>query len=304
MHIGASKDNANNAGSRYFDNTNLSFDVTWELDVWGKFRRGIESADASLYASVMNYDDVLVTLIADVATNYITLRGLDDRIRVNLQNVVVQQEAISTSPMCVSRPAAQPNWTCRKPRAIHRHAGQAPHPQAAAARRGKPIVRPAGNSAAQSGRTHRAPIPDAAAAGDFGHGDSVQLLRRRPDIRRAEANAAAQSALIGFAKADLYPHFDLFGSIGYNAENPGDLFNNSSIQYQMGPGFRWDIFNYGRITNNVRVQDAALRRSDRHLSEHRAHRPAGCLQRHLGLHPIQGPGRVPDRLGRRQPAIG
>jgi outer membrane protein TolC len=84
----------------------------------------------------------------------------------------------------------------------------------------------------------------------------AQLLRRRPDIRRAEGQAAAQCALIGVAVADLLPHFNLFGSIGYFAENPGNLFSSSSLSYQMGTGIRWDIFNYGRIINNVRVQDA------------------------------------------------
>src|SRR5262249_8919366 len=84
----------------------------------------------------------------------------------------------------------------------------------------------------------------------------AELLRRRPDVRRAEADAAAQCAQIGFATADLLPHFSLFGTIGYSAENPGDLFNSSSLTYQIGPSFRWDILNCGRIINNVRVQDA------------------------------------------------
>jgi NodT family efflux transporter outer membrane factor (OMF) lipoprotein len=87
-------------------------------------------------------------------------------------------------------------------------------------------------------------------------GIPAELLRRRPDIRRAEAEAAAQSALIGVAATDLLPHFQLSGAIGYTAENPGDLFKGSSVAYQAGPGFRWDILNYGRIINNVRVQDA------------------------------------------------
>ena len=69
---------------------------------------------------------------------------------------------------------------------------------------------------------------------------------------------AAQSARIGFAKADLYPHFTLFGSIGFAAENSGDLFNSNSLQGFGGPAVSWDIFNYGRIKNRVRVQDAVF----------------------------------------------
>jgi outer membrane protein TolC len=85
------------AGTRYFDSTSATFDVVWELDVWGKFRRGIESADATLYASVMNYDDALVTLVADVATTYVNLRGLDERIRLATRNVKVQQDSVEIS---------------------------------------------------------------------------------------------------------------------------------------------------------------------------------------------------------------
>ena len=97
-------------------------------------------------------------------------------------------------------------------------------------------------------------------------GIPAELLRRRPDIRFAERQLAAQSARIGFAKADLFPHFSLFGSLGFQASNHtdsrsndsnfGDLFKQNSFTYSTGGGFNWDLFNYGRITNKVRVEDA------------------------------------------------
>ena len=93
-HIGASRNDAQRLANRYFDATSATFDVAWELDVWGKFRRGIESSDSSLYSSVMNYDDALVTLVADVATAYINLRGFDERIKLANSNVVVEQQAL------------------------------------------------------------------------------------------------------------------------------------------------------------------------------------------------------------------
>ncbi len=96
-------------------------------------------------------------------------------------------------------------------------------------------------------------------------GIPADLLRRRPDVRQAELNALAQNALVGFAEADLYPSFSLTGSLGLVAGGPdgtdfGDLFNADELTYSIGPSFVWPFLNYGRIRNNVRVQDARLQR--------------------------------------------
>jgi len=97
-------------------------------------------------------------------------------------------------------------------------------------------------------------------------GIPADLLRRRPDVRLAEYQAASQSALIGVAKADLYPSFSLVGTIGYQAGDTGrsstsDLFDSDSLFFSAGPSFTWNILNYGRIKNNVRVQDARFQQS-------------------------------------------
>ena len=89
----------------------------------------------------------------------------------------------------------------------------------------------------------------------------AELLRRRPDIRSAELNAAAESARIGVAEADLYPRFFLLGDIGVQASDLSRLFAPGSLFYTAGPGFRWSILNYGRITNNVRSQDARFQQA-------------------------------------------
>ena len=114
--------------------------------------------------------------------------------------------------------------------------------------------------------TESKPIPVAPA--QVAIGVPAELLRRRPDIRLAERQLATQSALIGVAKADLYPHFSLLGSISLRASDAaltyasmggstlGQLFNAKSFQYFVGPSLSWDVFNYGRIRNQVRVEDA------------------------------------------------
>ena len=256
-HIGQSNNTALSVPPRYFDSTSASLDAAWELDVWGKFRRGIESADASLYSSAMNYDDALVTLVADVATTYVNLRGLDERIRLALDNVVIQQNALDianvrfraggTTELDVQQAKAQLSDT------------QSLVPSLQLARRQAENqlcillgIPPQNLNELLGGTGLLVPSPPAQTA----IGIPAELLRRRPDIRRAEADAAAQCAQIGVAKADLLPHFSLVGTIGYSAENPGDLFKSSSLAYQIGPSFSWDILNYGRIENNVRAQDA------------------------------------------------
>jgi outer membrane protein TolC len=89
-------------------------------------------------------------------------------------------------------------------------------------------------------------------------GMPADLLRRRPDVRQAERLVAAQSARIGIATAELYPHFSLLGSIGYASQNFADLFNSKSFIGNIGPGMQWDILNYGRLLNGIRVQDATF----------------------------------------------
>ena len=87
-------------------------------------------------------------------------------------------------------------------------------------------------------------------------GIPAELLRRRPDVRRAEREVAAQSAMIGIATSELYPHFSIAGTIYLDAMNFKDLFDPNSIAGSVGPAFSWNILNYGRLVNNIRVQDA------------------------------------------------
>src|SRR6266853_1271801 len=93
---------------------------------------------------------------------------------------------------------------------------------------------------------------------EAGVGMPADLLRRRPDLRRAERQVAAQSARVGIATANLYPRISLVGSLGYEAKNFSDLFTSNSFMASIGPSLRWDVMNYGRLVNGIRVQDALL----------------------------------------------
>jgi NodT family efflux transporter outer membrane factor (OMF) lipoprotein len=245
------------AGEEWVQNWEAGFNVGWELDFWGRFRRGIEAADAELEASIADFDDVLVVLLADVSANYVQYRTFQERVRVAKFNVQVQEGSYTLANdkfkagATTERDSSQAKQVLEQTRASipQLEAGQRRAANALCVLLGIPVV----DLTARLGPD--APIP--VAEPELALGIPADLLRRRPDVRRIERQAAAQSAVIGIAKSDAYPRFSLLGSIGVQGEEFGDLFETpGSIAGSIGPGFRWDILNYGRIKNNVRGQEA------------------------------------------------
>ena len=247
----------------------VGFDAAWELDVWGKFRRAIESSIGTLEASVANYDDILVSLTAEVARTYVQIRTIEARLDVARENVRIQQRSLDiaevrfeggdVSELDVQQARALLGDTQASIPRLESNLRQAKNALATLLGR-----LPGEIDELLSTESAIPAVPPEVAVGI-----PSELLRRRPDVRLAERRIAAQSARIGVAKADLYPHFVLVGSIGLRASDaaltaagfPGgsefsDLFDSESIEWFVGPAFTWDILNYGRIKNRVRVQDA------------------------------------------------
>lgn len=246
-----------------FWRASLGAQLAWELDFWGKFRRNIESADASYIASVANYDDVLVTLLANVATTYIGIRTVQKQIDLANTNIVRQQKALSIASDRFKNGATSQLDVFQAQNVLGATKAKVPQLRIQL-QEGIDVLRVLLGIAPQSIDGMLATssgIPTAPNAVNVGI--PADLLRRRPDIRNAEFAAAAQSAQIGVAKADLFPAFSLVGNVGLISSNVGqanlaDLFTHHAIAYSFGPTFQWNIFNYGQITNNVRVQDAHL----------------------------------------------
>lgn len=253
---------------RNFGSVGIGFDAGWELDLWGKFRRGVESSLANLDASVAGYDDALVSLTAEVVRTYVLLRTNEARIQVARDNVKIQQRTLEIADALYSGGLITELDYLQAKSLLNTTLSTIP-PLQASVRQAKNALgvllgKPPGSIDGYLADAR--PIPVAPA--EVAVGVPADLLRRRPDIRLAERQLATQSALIGVAKADLYPHFSLLGSINLRASDAaltfasggaselGDLFNAKSFQYFIGPSLSWDIFNYGRITNQVRVEDA------------------------------------------------
>lgn len=237
------------------------FDAGWELDVFGGLQRSIEASDADLQASAEDLHNVLVSLLAEVALNYIDTRTYQTRLAVANTNLDVQQEtyrliqsryqaglgdelAVQQARYNLENTRSQiPALRTGLEKTRNRLAvllGQTPGAVHAELKEHKPI-----------------PVPPLEVA----VGVPANTLRHRPDIRMAERELAAQTARVGVATADLYPKFTLIGSIGLESLSSGDFLNAASRSWNIGPGFSWNIFDAGAIRQNIQVQSALQEQS-------------------------------------------
>jgi NodT family efflux transporter outer membrane factor (OMF) lipoprotein len=229
--------------------------LAWELDFWGQFRRALESADAHVCSTIYNYDDVLVLLISDVAGNYVTLRTAEQRIQYARKNVEIQKGSLNLADVKFRNGATTRLDVTQGQSNLSQTEATIPPLEAQRRQAANQLCILLGMPPRDIEKAlGKRDIPSASPL--VAVGVPADLLRRRPDVRRAEADAAAQCALIGVATAALYPHFSISGSIFYDAQNFKDLFDANSLGGSIGPSFRWDILNYGRLLSGIRVEDA------------------------------------------------
>jgi NodT family efflux transporter outer membrane factor (OMF) lipoprotein len=253
----------------HYGNIDLGFDAAWELDFWGKFRRAVQSDMAALDASIASYDDIIVTLTAEVARIYVLIRTNEMRLTIANENVKIQEQSLQITETRFNEGDVT-ELDVQQARALLRDTQAAiPRIQSGLRQSQNGLAVLLGMLPGELDDILKASKPIPEVPGEISVGVPSELLRRRPDIRLAEQQLIAQSALIGVAKADLYPHFSLFGSIGLQSSDAdvtaagfpggssfGDLWNSDSVAFFGGAGFNWNILNYGRIKNRVRVQDA------------------------------------------------
>lgn len=235
----------------------LGIDSSWEIDVWGRIRRSVESADAGLQATVEDYRDVLVSLYAEVATVYVEVRALQARLQFALGNVKTQAGSLQLtqdrrdagigSDLDVSQAqlnlasteAFVPSLRSALARAIHRL--------------GVLLGEPPSTLFAELEDQRSIPAPP----GEIVLGLPTELLRQRPDIRAAERALAAQTARIGVATAELYPRFSLTGFFAWESFIRSETIGGDSRAYTFGPAVRWNLFDGGRIRSAIRAEDAS-----------------------------------------------
>ncbi|WP_136798488.1 MULTISPECIES: efflux transporter outer membrane subunit [Desulfosediminicola] len=254
------------AQERYFTSLGAGLDVAWELDFWGKFRRAIESADSSLFSSLADYDDILVSLTAEVAQTYIDIRTLQERIALAQKNAKLQQESLQLIQIQLEAGVVTELDLLQAETLQSTTLATIPNLKSSlrTAQNGLAVLLGMLPGEIEGLIAEREGIPEVSEK--IAIGAPAELLRRRPDVKRSEMQAAAQSARVGIAITELYPSFSLLGSLGYStsdsgSDNLGDLFDSDNFSYTFGPTFSWKLFQYGRLKNDIRIQDARLQQA-------------------------------------------
>lgn len=246
-----------------YDLYSLGFNLSWEVDFWGRNRLAVRSAAAGFDATVADYDGVMITLLADVARSYLQVRTLQEQIKVAQFNLKLQQESARIANAKLEAGAVSALDAEQAQTLLHNTEAQLVEEESS-------LQQVKNSLAVLLGRTPQElnglltdirPIPSTPE--EIAVGVPQELIRRRPDIRSAERRLAAQGAQIGIAISDLYPQFTIGGSIVSNATTVGagsasDLFKSNSVGSSLFGVFQWNIFNYGRLSSNVRLQDATF----------------------------------------------
>src|ERR1700730_11843258 len=218
---------ATGSKQRFSSRWDYGFTLAWELDFWGRFRRGIEANRAILQASVADYDDVLVTLLSDVASAYVQYRTTEERIRYATENINIQTKVLEITKESFAVGKVKKMDVDQAESTLYQTQAGIPELEITLRTANNQLCILLGIPPEQlQGKLGTAPIP--IAPPDVAVGIPADLLRRRPDVRRAERLAAARSALIGVAEAEFYPHVAISGTVGYSAEYWKNAFQPSA----------------------------------------------------------------------------
>ena len=232
------------------------FDAGWELDIFGGVRRGIEAADADLQAAMETRRDVMVTLTAEVARNYIDLRAFQERIAIGRRNLETQKHSAALTRQRFEAGFVGALDVANADAQVATTASQIPLLEASARQTIYSLSILLGKDPAALVRELSPVAAIPLASPSIPLGVPSDLLRRRPDIRRAEVEIHAATARIGVATADLFPRFTISGSAGVRASDFSSWFDWASRIWSFGPSVSWNLFSMGRTRSTIEQQRA------------------------------------------------
>jgi NodT family efflux transporter outer membrane factor (OMF) lipoprotein len=264
--VGTSKNSANSESRDLsFVQYNLGAALSWEIDFWGRFRRGIEAADAGLLATLAEYDDLLVLLTAQVADVYILIRTTEEQLELAQDSVEIQRRSYEIAEVLYRNGEDSELDAIQAETLLLSTEAVIPGLEIALAQTKNALSVLLGITSADVDPLLQGEPTLLTPPEQIGIGVPADLLRQRPDVRAAEMRARAQNALVGVATANLYPSFSLVGTLGLssteNTSGVGELFSSDSFSYAAGASFVWPFLNYGRIRNNIAVEDARLQQA-------------------------------------------
>jgi NodT family efflux transporter outer membrane factor (OMF) lipoprotein len=259
-----------------FETASATISPAWEIDFWGKYRRAIQSNDASFFSSMAAYDQALVTLTSDIATNYVAIRMYEEQIAVTEDNIYLQKDSLriararfeagQVSLLDVEQALTQLYQTESSLPPIRINLQKEKDALAVLLGTTPDKVDKLLKTEVQSRNKHKIINKIPIAPSTVAVGIPKDLLRQRPDVHQAELDAIAQSEGIGAVKAQLYPALSLSGSFGFASNNipPSEMsnifsWNNRTVS--IGPSLSLPLLNYGQITNQVRAQDAIFQQA-------------------------------------------
>lgn len=236
----------------------LGVQAGWELDFWGRFRRGVAVADAALDASIADYDNLVVLFLANVAATYTEVRIIEEQLALVRNILELQQGSMELAETLFAAGKTNELDAIQARNNIAITMSAIPQFEAALRNANNRLCVLVGIPPTDLvAQLPPGKVPEVAR--DVQVGVPADLLRRRPDIRRAERLLRAQSERIGIAEAALYPRLSLLGSFEWRAESTGDLFKPDSVFALISPGFAWPILNYGRLSGAIDLEEARFR---------------------------------------------
>lgn len=246
---------------RDFWDYQAGFDAAWEMDFWRKFGRGVKSQEASYLSSVADYQSAIVSLCAEVARTYAAIRTFEVLIGQARRNVSIQEEGYRIADSRYRNGATSELDPTQARTLLESTRATIPQLETSLAQARNALSTLLGQPTGSLDGLLQGPEAIPAPPEQVAVSVPAEMLKRRPDVRAAELHAMAQLERIGIAKADLYPHIELFGTVGYQTAsgtsgNTGNLFDSGSLFYAIGPRITWNFLDYGRTKNRVRAEDA------------------------------------------------
>ena len=246
--------------SRYYAIDNLGLDVSWEADFWRQYAKAVRAQKDVYLGSAADYQETLVTLTAEVAQTYVAVRTFEALIEQTRRNVSIQAESLRIADARFRNGATSELDVSQARALLESTRASIPQLEISLVQSKNALTTLLGQPPGSLENVLQGPQAIPTAPAQVAVSIPAEVLRRRPDVRNAELVAMAQCERIGVAKADLYPHFLLSGTLGLNATQGGaqsfNLLSPASFFFAVGPQVTWQFLNYGRIKNRVRVEDA------------------------------------------------